>query len=171
MATSLTPRAELRTSLAAPVPRPPQPISPTLITSLPAARTAGRPVNRLATAPPTSATLDCFRKLRRDDLALFSSSWFAIALSSLCKLKTVAAPPFCVRASARLIPGLILFGHLRFQTFEIVLLLERAYYSEADKQRVGVPPNALGKLRVLLAPFASRGAARGRTQACGVIVP
>src|SRR5256885_35403 len=88
----------------------------------------------------------------------------------LPKLRMVSSLS-ATRASARLIPGLILFGHLRFQTFEIVLLLERAYYSEADKQRVGVPPNALGKLRVLLAPFASGGAARGRTQACGVIVP
>ena len=59
MATSLTPSAALRQFIAAPVPRPPQPIKPTRISSVPAAYAPGRAsIDRssFVTGPPRAAS-------------------------------------------------------------------------------------------------------------------
>src|SRR5947209_13815790 len=65
IATSVTPSADDSTSSAAPVPRPPHPMRPTLIASLPAAWTAGKKSTLGATAVATAAVVAVFRKSRR----------------------------------------------------------------------------------------------------------
>src|SRR5439155_25565541 len=64
IATSVTPSADDSTSSAAPVPRPPHPMRPTLIASLPAAWTAGRKSTLGATAVATAAEVAVFKKSR-----------------------------------------------------------------------------------------------------------
>src|SRR5438874_1898520 len=64
IATSVTPSADDSTSSAAPVPRPPHPMRPTLIASLPAAWTAGKKSTLGATAVATAAVVAPFRKSR-----------------------------------------------------------------------------------------------------------
>src|SRR4051794_2468042 len=65
IAWSLTLLDELIDCSAAPVPRPPQPTRPTLITSLPAAWTEGAEA-RWVTAAPAATTAEDFRKSRRE---------------------------------------------------------------------------------------------------------
>ncbi|MNL25815.1 hypothetical protein D3C87_1473100 [compost metagenome] len=68
-ATTLILKPELKASKVAPVPRPPQPINATLITSLPAANapTIGM---ELKTVPPAIAAV-VFKKSRRSNFSIF----------------------------------------------------------------------------------------------------
>src|SRR5438105_9607692 len=74
MAMSLTWGSALSAWLAAPVPRPPQPMSPTRRTALPAACTLATLPQGVARAAP--ATAEAFKKSRRDDG--FRWSWFKV---------------------------------------------------------------------------------------------
>src|SRR5262245_61863004 len=78
-ATTRTPGAPSRASLTAPRPRPPQPMRPTLISSLPAAKAPGR--TGAARVPPTRAAL-VFRKSRREGF-WSSLCWVMSLLQSL----------------------------------------------------------------------------------------
>src|SRR5262245_57348858 len=66
MATSLTFWSALRALVAAPVPRPPQPIRPTRIRSLPAACTPGAVAEAPTSVPAASAAVEVLRKSRRE---------------------------------------------------------------------------------------------------------
>src|SRR5260221_3237921 len=126
MATSRTPGAPFRASEAAPVPRPPQPMRPILISSLPAACTAGtRKAPTARVAPPS------FRKLRRVFAVSFASS--LIVSSSSVSSRALA-------------------GHAGAQSLQALVLLDGTREAEPDERRVGVEPDALGPLGVAAAP-------------------
>ncbi len=55
----------------APVPRPPQPMTPTLISSLPAAYAPEIPERLEAIVPPTMAAVEVLMKSRRDGVPVF----------------------------------------------------------------------------------------------------
>ena len=72
MAISLACGSAFRALPAAPVPRPPQPINPTLSTSLPAAWALRLRLKPLAGTPAVIA-VDVLKKSRREDLVMI---WF-----------------------------------------------------------------------------------------------
>src|SRR5918994_4429457 len=76
--TRRTPGAEASTLPIAPVPRPPQPITPTRISSLPAANAPGM-LTVEASVPPTTAAVVVRKKSRREDPPSVSS-WLLIGL-------------------------------------------------------------------------------------------
>src|SRR4030081_1599738 len=82
MATSFTFGPALTQFAAAPRPRPPrslpQPMSPTRITSLPAAWTFATLLQVVARPAPTAA--DVFKKLRREEATLCGVSAFKLSL-------------------------------------------------------------------------------------------
>src|SRR5690606_4780763 len=170
-ATMRTPGAALSTLSIAPVPRPPHPLTPTRISSLPWAQTpdAGRAE---ASVPPTTAALEVLRKSRReapeprcsfsvmlrlredDGGKLLPDGWFVHAeaarygWSHPYRAETGAGPE---REGA---------GWLRFRD-----------HPEADEGGVGVPPEALGNLRIAAAPGLARGPSRRTAQRGRIVVP
>ena len=66
IATIFTPLADSSTLRIAPVPRPPQPMTPTRISSLPAAYAPGSE-KWVATVVPTAAAVAVLMKLRREN--------------------------------------------------------------------------------------------------------
>src|SRR5258707_6726225 len=101
-------------------------MSPILISSLPAACTAGT-----RSAPTARAVPPTFRKSRRVFPVSFASS--LIVSSSSVSSRALA-------------------GHAGAQSLQALVLLDRAREAEPDERRVGVEPDALGPLGVAPAP-------------------
>src|SRR5581483_10422676 len=158
---------------AAPRPRAPQPISPTLMTSLPAAWT-------LPNAPrPAAAAVDAFRKSRREAgklcegvgsvivtlLVLIGISTTATATrpsplghaltsthrSKVTRLDATRRGPDPGGSAGRLA-----LDDLRLEALEIGLLVQGPDDPEPGECRIGMPPDALGTLGVLRAAFLVR---------------
>src|SRR6266850_888152 len=143
MATSDTPCDDDSASSIAPVPRPPQPIRPIRMASLPDTR------------PPASA-------LALGAIAVASAAVVAVFMKSRRVVLIV------LLLSGRLPARRSDFGA---QSFQIVLFFDRADDAEADERRIGVPPDALGALRIAAVPFFARRAARRAPQPRCRIVP
>src|SRR5437764_7111804 len=135
---------------AAPVPRPPQPTRPTLIVSLPAAWA-------LVSRPrPAAAAVELFKKSRREAEDAFEGDGSVM----------VVAPGLGNGSTSTLA-----FNHLRLEALEVLLLLQRPDDAETDEGGIGVPPDALGPLRVLGAPLRCRAFPRGTAEQLRVVVP
>src|SRR5262249_6553596 len=154
MATSLTVLSAVSASLAAPVPRPPQPMRPILMMSLPAAWTSGALVKVTAAAAP--ATAPVVKKSRR--VGCERVVRFCMRYSSGEKMKMQ------IRSIAP-------FRGLGLQTFKILLFLPRADDGEADEIGLGHPPDALRFLGVVPLPPQARAAAGGAAALAGVVGP
>src|SRR5262249_41374676 len=63
------------------------------------------------------------------------------------------------------------FHYFRFQSPEVLLLLEGTDDAEAHEGRIGVPPNALGLLRIKHAPVFFRAPASCAAQRRSVVIP
>src|SRR4051812_12096473 len=61
--------------------------------------------------------------------------------------------------------------HLRSESLEVLLLVQGPDDAEADEGGVGMPPDALGPLRVLDAPLGVGPASLGAAEQFGVVVP
>src|SRR6185503_6290326 len=62
-------------------------------------------------------------------------------------------------------------GYSRAYSFQVRLLLHWSHNSKPNRDRFGVPPDALRRLRVPLAPFLSRSSARRTAKHGRLIVP
>src|SRR5439155_4258461 len=117
------PSADDSTSSAAPVPRPPHPMRPTLIASLPDAWTAGMKSTLGATAVATAAVVALFRKSRRlvslisillgHWLSLVIFDWIPFRLSCSATARTTRSPTNVASVNHQMLCGL--WGSRRFQ--------------------------------------------------------
>ena len=175
---------------AAPRPRPPQPISPTLMASLPAAWT-------LPIAPrPTAAAVEVFRKSRREGEKFFEEVGSVIVRSPGARWDVIdseghsALAPRTRSLFVRSIQGDLAERDstrtgrdptdqrvpLPLTTCDLRPLRLACSFSGPDDPEprecgVGVPPDALGTLRVLGAPFLVRAPAGRAAELLRVVVP
>src|SRR5262245_65859864 len=138
-ATILTPGAESRTFSTAWLPRPPQPIRPTRISSLPAAWTLPAQCRPVATAAPATAAV--VRNSRR--------VWPFVVLCSLignysCRGMGLMGFIGLIGPMSPIRNKSITFArHLALDAFEVVLLLDGPHDAEADELGHWQPPDAL----------------------------
>src|SRR4051812_12967140 len=114
---------------AAPVPRPPQPIRPTLMVSLPLAWALGRKPSPPAAA--AAAVVVALRKSRR-----LGEEWEPVMASISWKEDRTLTSQVMLTSTCRLA-----FDHQGLESLEVLLLVQRADETETDESGVSVPPD------------------------------
>src|SRR4051794_38691640 len=142
---------------AAPLPRPPQPITPTRIASLPAAWTAGKGPRWVATAPPTAPAVAAFKNSRREAGVVGALPFSVITrpprersgrggrdLVGWVESSSPTNPSQVDGGPRRLDPpyfdsaGALALDHQRTDPAQVLLLVQGPHDSKADEGRVGV---------------------------------